>query len=203
MAVLIQKQTFLTSFSPCIFTITCRWPQKGTQGMFRKWTMENNGEFFSSLEGWHGMQRGPLLQRGGKRWEGNPNNLSSFGVVKTGFTHWPIISASFFKPTTRLGFVTLVRFCCTITLSFLVYVQEDEMHRQNALRLISVVGYSLSLFSLTMATLLMAVLRWVCWGWEVFWRSRGQKSMWTQSATSCLWELVKNSVEVYEKKQWL
>lgn len=37
--------------------------------------------------------------------------------------------------------------------------EEDEMHRQNALRLISVIGYSLSLSSLTIATLLMAVLR--------------------------------------------
>lgn len=37
--------------------------------------------------------------------------------------------------------------------------EEDELHRQNALRLISVIGYSLSLFSLTMAMLLMAVLR--------------------------------------------
>ncbi|XP_069564932.1 glucagon-like peptide 2 receptor [Brachyistius frenatus] len=37
--------------------------------------------------------------------------------------------------------------------------KEDEMLRQTALRLISVVGYSLSLFSLTLATLLMGVLR--------------------------------------------
>ncbi|KAM9716822.1 glucagon-like peptide 2 receptor [Menidia menidia] len=37
--------------------------------------------------------------------------------------------------------------------------KEDEMFRQTALRLISVIGYSLSLFSLTLATLLMAMLR--------------------------------------------
>ncbi|XP_029954827.1 glucagon-like peptide 2 receptor isoform X2 [Salarias fasciatus] len=37
--------------------------------------------------------------------------------------------------------------------------KEDEMLRQTALRLISVIGYSLSLFSLTLATLLMGMLR--------------------------------------------
>ncbi|XP_008313439.1 glucagon-like peptide 2 receptor [Cynoglossus semilaevis] len=37
--------------------------------------------------------------------------------------------------------------------------KEKEMFRQTALRLISIVGYSLSLTSLTLATLLMAVLR--------------------------------------------
>ncbi|XP_029384266.1 glucagon-like peptide 2 receptor [Echeneis naucrates] len=37
--------------------------------------------------------------------------------------------------------------------------KEDEMLRQTALRLISVIGYSLSLTSLTMATLLMGMLR--------------------------------------------
>ncbi|XP_028991081.1 glucagon-like peptide 2 receptor [Betta splendens] len=37
--------------------------------------------------------------------------------------------------------------------------KEDEMLRQTALRLISVIGYSLSLTSLTLATLLMGVLR--------------------------------------------
>ncbi|XP_061564727.1 glucagon-like peptide 2 receptor [Cololabis saira] len=37
--------------------------------------------------------------------------------------------------------------------------EEDEMFRQTALRLISVIGYSLSLFSLTVATLLMGMLR--------------------------------------------
>ena len=40
-----------------------------------------------------------------------------------------------------------------------VCVQEDEMNRQTALRLISVIGYSLSLSSLTLATLLMGMLR--------------------------------------------
>lgn len=44
-------------------------------------------------------------------------------------------------------------------LHFLVCVQEDEMHRQTALRLISVIGYSLSLSSLTIATLMMGMLR--------------------------------------------
>lgn len=38
-------------------------------------------------------------------------------------------------------------------------LQEDEMHLQTALRLISIIGYSLSLFSLTVATLVMAMLR--------------------------------------------
>ncbi|XP_058476217.1 glucagon-like peptide 2 receptor [Solea solea] len=37
--------------------------------------------------------------------------------------------------------------------------KEDEMLRQTALRLISVIGYSLSLTSLTLATLLMGILR--------------------------------------------
>uniref|UniRef100_UPI0037E7C839 glucagon-like peptide 2 receptor n=1 Tax=Semicossyphus pulcher TaxID=241346 RepID=UPI0037E7C839 len=37
--------------------------------------------------------------------------------------------------------------------------KEDEMHRQTALRLISVIGYSLSLSSLTLAVLLMGMLR--------------------------------------------
>ncbi|XP_029691918.1 glucagon-like peptide 2 receptor isoform X1 [Takifugu rubripes] len=37
--------------------------------------------------------------------------------------------------------------------------KEDEMHLQTALRLISIIGYSLSLFSLTVATLVMAMLR--------------------------------------------
>ncbi|KAM9425308.1 glucagon-like peptide 2 receptor [Pholidichthys leucotaenia] len=37
--------------------------------------------------------------------------------------------------------------------------KEDELLRQTALRLISVIGYSLSLFSLTLATLLMGALR--------------------------------------------
>ncbi|XP_034563093.1 glucagon-like peptide 2 receptor [Notolabrus celidotus] len=37
--------------------------------------------------------------------------------------------------------------------------KEDEMHRQTALRLISIIGYSLSLSSLTLAVLLMGVLR--------------------------------------------
>ncbi|XP_013880469.1 glucagon-like peptide 2 receptor [Austrofundulus limnaeus] len=37
--------------------------------------------------------------------------------------------------------------------------KEEEMLRQTALRLISVIGYSLSLFSLTLATLLMGMLR--------------------------------------------
>ncbi|XP_041829228.1 glucagon-like peptide 2 receptor [Melanotaenia boesemani] len=37
--------------------------------------------------------------------------------------------------------------------------KEDEMLRQTALRLISIIGYSLSLFSLTLATLLMGMLR--------------------------------------------
>ena len=43
-------------------------------------------------------------------------------------------------------------------------VQEDEMHRQTALRLISVIGYSLSLSSLTLATVLMGLLRSVAGG---------------------------------------
>lgn len=42
---------------------------------------------------------------------------------------------------------------------FLVCVQEKEMHRQTPLRLIYVIGYSLSLFSLILATLLMGMLR--------------------------------------------
>ncbi|XP_047233697.1 glucagon-like peptide 2 receptor [Girardinichthys multiradiatus] len=37
--------------------------------------------------------------------------------------------------------------------------KEDEMLRHSALRLISVIGYSLSLFSLTLATLLIGILR--------------------------------------------
>ncbi|XP_072229429.1 glucagon-like peptide 2 receptor [Leuresthes tenuis] len=37
--------------------------------------------------------------------------------------------------------------------------KEDELFRHKALRLISVIGYSLSLFSLTLATLLMGMLR--------------------------------------------
>ncbi|XP_068611006.1 glucagon-like peptide 2 receptor [Brachionichthys hirsutus] len=37
--------------------------------------------------------------------------------------------------------------------------KEDEMHRQTALRVISIVGYALSLASLALATLVMAVLR--------------------------------------------
>lgn len=40
-----------------------------------------------------------------------------------------------------------------------VCLQEDEMHLQTALRLISIIGYSLSLFSLTVATLVMGMLR--------------------------------------------
>lgn len=42
--------------------------------------------------------------------------------------------------------------------------QEDEILRQSALRLISVIGYSLSLVSLTLATLLMGILRLVARG---------------------------------------
>ncbi|KAM4624449.1 glucagon-like peptide 2 receptor [Polymixia lowei] len=37
--------------------------------------------------------------------------------------------------------------------------EEDEVFRQNALRVISIVGYALSLFSLTVATLLMGMFR--------------------------------------------
>lgn len=47
-------------------------------------------------------------------------------------------------------------------------VQEDEMLRQTALRLISVIGYSLSLTSLTLATLLMGMLRSVAAGSGLF-----------------------------------
>lgn len=38
-------------------------------------------------------------------------------------------------------------------------LQEDEMHLQTALRLISIIGYSLSLSSLMVATLVMGMLR--------------------------------------------
>lgn len=41
----------------------------------------------------------------------------------------------------------------------LLYVQEDDAHLQTALRLISIIGYSLSLSSLTAATLVMGLLR--------------------------------------------
>lgn len=71
--------------------------------------------------------------------------LNSFYKIQTSsdvcFTVWNISSNN--------GFLNV----------FLVCVQEDEMLRQTALRLISVIGYSLSLFSLVLATLLMGMLR--------------------------------------------
>lgn len=42
-----------------------------------------------------------------------------------------------------------------------VCLQEEQMLRQTALRLISVIGYSLSLGSLTLAMVLMGMLRLV------------------------------------------
>ncbi|CAB1311790.1 unnamed protein product [Coregonus sp. 'balchen'] len=41
--------------------------------------------------------------------------------------------------------------------------EEDEVFRQGALRVISIVGYSLSLSSLSLATLLMGILRRLCY----------------------------------------
>lgn len=133
-------------------SIICRWLQEDAQRMFGNWEVAGKAKLLWTLEAGFRMQRGPLFQRQGNAslWT-KQRKCQCHNHIWLFLQNWTQKGSFFKEPVSGGGYP----FSQCISLC----LQEDEIHLQTALRLISIIGYSLSLSSLMVATLVMGLLR--------------------------------------------